>query len=496
MVNTEQNNLIERPPVIAVMGHIDHGKSKLLDYIRKTNIVDREAGGITQHTSAYEVVHNGKKITFIDTPGHAAFETMRERGAMIADVAILIVSAEEGVKAQTLEALNSIKEQGTPFVVAINKIDKPQADPDKTKQSLAENGVYVEGYGGNVPCALISAKEGTGVEELLDLLILVSEMEELRGNPNQGAEGFVLESHLDPKSGNTATVIIKNGTLRATDCIVVGKEASKIKRLANFLDVQTKELTFSAPAKIFGFTTLPAVGSTFKSFANKKDAEGCASECKTEACPKIVFSLKQSDEVGLPLIIKADVAGTLEALEKELAKIHVDKVIPDIYDRSVGAITENDIKLISAFPHARIIGFKTKIEKTAQTLAEKTGVQIKTSDIIYKLSEWLEEEMKAIAPKITSEETIGKAKILKTFGRNKDKQVVGGQASEGQLIRGKKIKIMRREVEIGRGEIIDLQMQKIKTHEVSAGNQFGAEISCKIEIAPGDIIEVFDLVTK
>jgi len=277
---------------------------------------------------------------------------------------------------------------------------------------------------------------------------------------------------------------------------VVGKEASKIKRLANFLDVQTKELTFSAPAKIFGFTTLPAVGSAFKSFSDKKDAEQCACECQEKVCQKVVFNLKQSDEVGLPLIIKADVAGTLEALEKELAKIHVDKVIPDIYDRGVGAITENDIKLISAFPHARIIGFKTKIEKNAQALAEKAGVQIKTSDIIYKLSEWLEEEMKAIAPKVTSEETVGKAKILKTFGRNKDKQVIGGQVSDGQMIKGKKIKVLRREVEIGRGEIVDLQMQKIKTHEVSAGNQFGAEISCKIEIAPGDIIEVFDLVTK
>ncbi len=496
MVNTKEQNLIERPPVIAVMGHIDHGKSKLLDYIRKTNIVDREAGGITQHTSAYEVVHNNKKITFIDTPGHAAFETMRQRGAMIADIAILIVSAEEGVKAQTIEALNSIKEHDTPFVVAINKIDKPQADPDKTKQSLAENGVFVEGYGGSVPCALISAVEGTGVNELLDLLLLVSEMEELRGSPQKGAEGFVLESHLDPKSGTTATVIIKDGTLKVTDFIVVGREASKIKRLANFLDHPVKELTFSAPAKIFGFTTLPAVGSSFHSFVDKKEAEQFASECEKENCRKVVFSLKQTDEVGLPVIIKADVAGTLEALEKELAKIKVDKVVLDIYEQGVGTITENDIKLISAFPHAKIIGFKTKIDNNAQSLAEKTGVAIKTSDIIYKLSEWLEEEMKAIAPKVTIEQTVGKAKILKTFSRTKDKQVVGGQASEGVIARGRKVRILRRDVEVGHGEIADLQMQKIKTSEVPAGNQFGAEISSKIEIAPGDVIEVFDLVTK
>jgi len=500
--NTTNPNLIERPPVIAVMGHIDHGKSKLLDYIRKTNIVEKEAGGITQHTSAYEVIHNlpaqagSKKITFLDTPGHAAFTSMRERGAQIADIAILVVSAEEGVKAQTLEAWQSIKDHATPFVVAINKIDKPAADINKTKQSLAENGIFVEGYGGNIPFAPISAKEGTGVNELLDLLLLVAEMEQLTGNRQAPAEGFVLEAHLDPQSGITSTLIIKNGTLHANDFIVVGNEVTKIKRLTNFLDQPVKELSFSAPVKIFGFAKLPAVGLPFSSFADKKKAEQFASEQQNkEACCRVIAKQEEGC-ICLPLIIKADVSGTLEALEKEVLKLSVERVTLNLIDRGVGVITENDVKQVAAFPNAIIIGFRVKTEKSAQTLAEKSGVSIQTSDIIYKLSEWLEERMKQAMPRQTVEETVGRAKVLKTFGKNKEKQIVGCATVSGVIIKDKKIKILRHDQEIGRGEILGLQLQKIKVDEVQENNQFGAELEAKIEIAPGDYLEVFDTITK
>ncbi len=494
--DTVKTGLVERPPVIAVMGHIDHGKSKLLDYIRKTNIVDKESGGITQHTSAYEVIHNAKKITFLDTPGHAAFTSMRQRGAQIADIAILIVSAEEGVKAQTLEALQSIKDHDTPFVVAINKIDKPAADIEKTKQSLAENGVFVEGYGGSVPVALISAKEGNGVNELLDLLLLVAELEELKGDHAVPAEGFVLETHLDPKSGTAATLIIKNGTLRGSDYLVIGKEVTKIKRLADFLDQPIKELTFSAPANIFGFAKLPPVGAPFKSFADKKEAEGFAEKAPTLNIRRMSLCAKEDGKISLPIVIKADVAGTLEAVEKELAKLNVENVNLDIIDLGVGSITENDVKLVQSFPNAKILGFRVKAEKSALTLAEKSKTTIQTSDIIYKLSEWLEEEMKQAAPKQTIEEVLGKAKILKTFGASGDKQIVGGIVGSGKVIKGKEVKILRRENEIGRGKIVGLQMQKIKMDEVDENNQFGAEIDAKMEIAPGDYIEVFDVIIK
>ncbi len=495
---TAKTGLISRPPVIAVMGHIDHGKSKLLDYIRKTNIVDKESGGITQHTSAYEVIHNEQKITFLDTPGHAAFTTMRERGAQIADIAILIVSAEEGVKAQTLEALKSIQDHNTPFVVAINKIDRPEADVEKTKQSLAENGVFLEGYGGSTPVALISAKEGTGVNELLDLLLLVAELEELTGTTEIPAEGFVLETHLDPRSGTTATLIIKDGTLHDNDYLVVGKEITKIKRLANFLDAPVEKLTFSAPAHISGLTKLPPVGAPFKAFASKKEAECFAACAPTEEnCRRALNCNTEADGIiNLPIIIKADVAGTLEAVEKELAKIKVENVNLNIIDLGVGSITENDIKQVQAFPNAKILGFRVKAEKSAMALAEKSKAVIETSDIIYKLSEWLEEEMKQAAPKQTIEEVLGKAKILKTFGENGEKQIVGGIVGQGKIVRGKEIKVLRRENEVGRGKIVSLQMQKIKTDEVLENNQFGAEVDAKVEIAPGDYLEAFETVVK
>lgn len=498
MKKESHDNLIERPPVIAVMGHIDHGKSKLLDYIRNTNIVERESGGITQHVSAYEVVHNGKKITFLDTPGHEAFEAMRRRGAQICDIAILIVSAEEGVKAQTLEALNSIQNNKKPFVVAINKIDRPTADPDKTKQSLAENGVFVEGYGGSVPCALISAKEGTGVNELLDLLLLVAELEELKGDSESFADGFVLESNLDSRSGITATLVIKNGTMTDKDFIVIGNDISKIKKMDDFLGKSASKLSFSSPTKIFGFNSLPAVGCQFRSFATKQEAEDWVNGHPTESTTssKIDCSDRPSDAVSIPIVIKADVTGTLEAVEREINKVQVEKVYVDIVSKNVGPITENDINTVSAFPGAIIIGFKVKVEKSAQTLAEKSNVSIQTSDIIYKLSEWLEEIMKSRAPKTTIEELIGKAKILKTFARTKDRQVVGGIVGNGKIIKGKNIKIIRRDIEIGRGEITDLQMQKIKVPEVEENTQFGAEIEAKIEISSGDYIEAFDTVTK
>lgn len=497
MSKTEQKTgNVPRPPVIAVMGHIDHGKSKLLDYIRKTNIVDKEAGGITQHTSAYEVIHHEQKITFLDTPGHAAFTTMRERGAQIADIAILIVSAEEGVKAQTLEALQSIKDHQTPFIIAINKIDKPAADVEKTKQSLAENGVFVEGYGGNVPVALISAKEGTGVNELLDLLLLAAEMEELTGDHSAPAEGFVLEANLDAKCGTAATLIIKNGTLQASDYLVVGREITKIKRLANFQDQIVKELTFSAPARIFGFAKLPPVGAPFRAFADKKEADAFAVQAPEQTARHFASNNKEEGQVSLPLIVKADVAGTLEAVEKELAKIKIENVNLNIIDLGVGSITENDIKQVQGFPGAKIIGFRVKAEKSALALAEKNKIVIQTSDIIYKLSEWLEEEMKLAAPKQTVEEILGKAKILKTFGVNGDKQIIGGIVGSGQVIKGKEVRIIRRDNEIGRGKITGLQIQKIKTEEVSENTQFGAEIDAKVEIAAGDYLEAFETVTK
>lgn len=505
MTDKPANNQIERPPVIAVMGHVDHGKSTLLDYIRKTNVVAREAGGITQHISAYEVSHETpsgeiKKITFLDTPGHAAFESIRARGAQIADIAILIVSAEDGVKAQTVEVIKAIHETKTPFIVAINKIDKPNANIDRTKRDLAEAGVLLEGYGGQVPFVPISAKSGEGVSELLDTMLLVAELEQLTGNPDANGEGYVLEANLDSRVGVTTTFIIKNGTINTGDYAVVfgEKEVVKIKKIENFLGETVDSATFSSPVRIFGFNKIPKVGASFITFKSKKEAERFCQDNSIQTTSTYNTSSPEEDtnKLVLPIILKADVCGTLEALQKEVGKINHEQVTLKIIQTGIGAITENDVKLASGSANALIVGFNVKVDRAASDLAERLLIPIKTFNIIYKLSEWLEEEVNRQAPKVNTDKIIGVAKVLKVFLKNKDRQVIGGAVTDGKIMRGREVKILRRDAEIGRGIITDLEENKLKTSEVEKDKQFGAVVEAKIMIAAGDILEVFETITK
>ena len=488
----------ERPPIIAVMGHIDHGKSTLLDYIRKANTVADEAGGITQHISAYEVVRTAtdgseKRITFLDTPGHEAFSGMRARGATVADIAILIVSAEDGVKPQTLEALQSIRDAGTPFVVAINKIDKPDANPDKVKQDLMEHGVYVEGYGGDVPAVAISAVTGQGVDELLDTVLLVAEMEELAGDPLAPAEGVVVESHLDPKKGASATLVITNGTLRKGMYAVAENTLSPVRILEDFGGEAIDEASFSSPVVVTGWNSVPRVGSEFSVFENKKDAERAVADFLETAKKREKLEIKKSTETEtvIPLLVKTDVAGTLEAIEKEIGKVKRDNVTIQIVQKNVGNITEGDIKLISVAENPIVIGFHVSPDTRARDAAERMGVEIKTFDIIYKITEYLEEVARERAPKILTEETTGEAKILRVFSRAKNKQVVGGRVLSGNIRKKSSVKILRRENEIGKGEIVELQRQKTAADSVAEDEEFGAMISSPIEIAEGDRIIAF-----
>lgn len=489
---------IIRSPIVVVMGHIDHGKSTLLDYIRQSNVVASEAGGITQATSAYEASHEagGKKhlITFLDTPGHAAFAGMRERGATIADIAILVISAEEGVKAQTLEAQADIITANLPYIVAINKIDRPNANPELIKQQLAENNILLEGYGGTVPVAEISAKTGQGVTDLLDLLLLLAELQNLEAEPATPASGYVLESHLDPRAGIAATLIIKNGTLHTGDFIVTAGEISKIKNLRNFAAETKSELPPAAPARVIGLAALPPIGASFQTFTNKKEAEkfaenekgGLKNEVKnkTSTLPETV--------VEIPLVLKADVAGSLEALTREVKKLENEQVRLKIVGASVGRISDSDIKLGADL----ILGFNTNAEKNAGELAEKLGVEIITFNIIYKLSEWLEERIKAKTPKREEVVTIGKAKLLKIFSQEKDKQVVGGVVTEGRFLLGKAVKIWRRDNEVARGKVLELQEQKLPAKEIEADHQFGALVECRLPLAVGDMLEVVDIVER
>ena len=496
----QEKNIIERPPVIAVMGHIDHGKSKLLDYIRKSNVVEGESGGITQHISAYEVERknadgNVKKITFLDTPGHEAFSAMRERGANIADIAILVVSAEDGVKAQTLEALQSIKDGKIPFVIAINKIDKPAANVQKTKNELVENEIYIEGMGGDIPFVPISAMTGEGVDDLLDTMLLIAEMEELKGDTNEPANGFVLESNIDPQKGVSATLIIKNGTLKKGMCISAGDAMSPVRVIENFLGKNIDEAKFSSPVSITGFNAAPETGVPFSAFAAKKDAETACDAYESQQSSITIIGNKDA-AVMIPLIIKSDALGTLEAVEKELLKIKHEKVAFKIIQKGVGNVTETDTKVASGSSDIIIIGFRVKADKDATAYAEKFNMQIKTFAIIYNITDYLEEVVKERVPKELIEEATGKAKIIRVFSKAKDKQVLGAKMQEGEISLKARVTILRRDVEIGKGVILELQEQKVKKDKVSEGAEFGLMVESKMDIAEGDKIIPFTIVEK
>ncbi|MBX4215449.1 translation initiation factor IF-2 [Candidatus Parcubacteria bacterium] len=504
---------MSRPPVIVITGHIDHGKSTLLDYIRKSNIVAGEAGGITQHLSAYEVAHKKEdgtlqKITFLDTPGHEAFSGMRERGVSAADIAILIVSAEDGVKAQTVEALKTIKSAGLPFIVAFNKIDKPGANVEKAKNELAEKEVYLEGYGGDVPYAEISAKTGQGVPELLDLIILVAELKELTTDPEQPAHGTVIESHLNSKRGVSATLIVKDGTLKRGDFLVIENVVSPIRIAEDFLGKPIIEATAGTPVFMAGLSAQPRVGAIFRTHENKKEAERAAESHQAEmkkpapaAAPRPASTdAAPEEEVKLitviPLTLKADTAGTLEALEKEIGKIKADGVILKLVQKGVGPVNEGEIKSTLGSKDGIILGFNVKVENKAKDLAEREGITIGLFNIIYKLTEWLAQETERRRPRVKVEEATGKAKILRFFSRQGDKQVIGGRVLEGKLLQGETVKIVRRDFEIGRGKIVELQSQKLKVKEVGEGKEFGLLIDSKMDIAEGDVLEAFMIVEK
>jgi translation initiation factor IF-2 len=488
---------IERPPVICIMGHIDHGKSTLLDYIRKTNVVDSEAGGITQKISAYEVIHKGKKITFLDTPGHESFAKIRRRGASVADIAVLVVSAEDGVKKQTIEAFQCIKESDTPMIVAINKIDKPGADIEKIKMGLAENEIYLEGYGGSVPFALISAKFGQGVDELLDLMLLVAEMEELRGDKGKNAEGVVIEANMDKKKGISATMIIKDGTIKSGMFVACGNALAPTRIMEDFLGKKISEATFSSPIRIVGFDILPKVGTKFATFEKKEEALDYVSVYHEPVMKRCAITEEDAENQGnINVIIKADVTGSIEGIEHELEKIKTDRMKVRVVNFGVGDITENDVNMLAGKADSLVLGFNVKVDSQALASAEKSGIQIKTFDIIYKLTEWLSEMAIARTPKISVEEVTGRAKILKFFSAVKDKNVIGARVEEGEIKVGDEVKILRQEAEMGRGKIRELQQMKEKVSEVRTGVEFGCQLQSDITPAPGDKIVSYKIIQK
>ncbi len=502
-MSSETNQMVKRPPVVAILGHIDHGKSTLLDYIRKTNIAEKEAGGITQHITSYEITHNdeehgNQRITFIDTPGHESFRDVRSRGARIADIAILIVSAEDGVMPQTIEAIKCIKKDNVPFIVAINKIDSPRADIEKTKYALIENEVYLEGLGGDVPFVPISAKTGDGINDLLSMILLVADLEDFKTDTSIKATGIVIEAHKDDKRGISGTVIIKDGVIKVGDFISGHTSMSPVRSIEDTSGFKYKEVTASKPIVIYGWTSLPPVGTFVEIFATKKEAEEYCRNCQSQEKEVVVERNIQSrdDLAVIPIIIKTDVSGTGEAVKFELNKIKTERVQFNILENTTGIIGEADMKKALSNPQTIVVGMGVGIDPRAEAMRERNGTNVKTFKIIYELVDWLKEIVSERRPLITVEEVAGNVKILAIFNQTKKNQVLGGKVTDGTISLGNNVNVLRRGEKIGSGVIKELQQQRVASKQVQEGNEFGASIASEAEIAVGDTLEVIIKVEK
>ncbi|TSC83462.1 MAG: translation initiation factor IF-2 [Parcubacteria group bacterium Gr01-1014_17] len=492
-----------RQPVVAIVGHVDHGKSTLLDYIRKTNVAEKEAGGITQRIGAYEVLHKtteGKerRLSFIDTPGHEAFGGSRGRAVGAADVAILAVASDEGAKPQTLESIKILQKHNIPFVVAFTKADKPNADAERAKQSLAEHELYVEGYGGAVPSAGVSAKTGAGVSELLDLVLLLADMHGAPCDSTQTAKGVVIEAERGSAKGISATLVVKNGTVRKGQALVAGKALSIIRTLEDYSGKPIAEAGCGRIARVGGWSELPSAGDAFRAYENKKEAEKSLKihTASGERNPK--KSEKQNEvnatRVVVPLVVKADTAGSIEAIKHELAKLQSEKIEMKIIGAGLGDIGEGDLRLAGSACDAVLVGFNVGADSAAERHAKATGTKIHLFDIIYRLSDFITEIAKARTPKEKREEVAGQARIVKIFSEEKSTQVVGGKVLEGVLALGDEFRIVRRGERIGTGRTKELQKFKEKIREAAVGTEFGALTASTFPLAVGDTIEVVRIV--
>ncbi len=485
-----------RPPIVVVLGHIDHGKSSLLEAIRDFKITARESGGITQHIGAYQVEEKGKKITFLDTPGHEAFSQMRSRGAKVADIAILVIDAAEGVKPQTKEAIAHIKEVKIPAIIALNKIDKPEANPEKVKRELQKEDFAVESLGGKIPSVEISAKTKKGIPELLDLILLVAEMEELKSDPQKSAEGVVIESYLDNLRGPTATLLLTDGCLKIGDLVAAGSSFAKIKNIENFKKISVKEAFPSDPVIIFGFNEAPKVGENFKVFPDLANIENyLREEAKKTSFISPQEEKKETQETlenderpnVLNLILKTDVLGSIEAIEGTLKSLPQEKVILKILKSKAGNINESDVKLAAA-SRAIILGFRVKIGAIAKKMAERENIKIKTFEVIYDLVEETRRLMEKILEPEEIRTELGKLKVLAKFLTEKNRQIIGGRVAEGVVKKGALVEVFRGEEKIGQGKMVGLQRNKKEANEIQKGEECGVLFEGNAVVEEGDIL--------
>ncbi|WP_368929492.1 translation initiation factor IF-2 [Bacillus pumilus] len=501
-VEDKEEDMQVRPPVVTIMGHVDHGKTTLLDSIRKTKVVEGEAGGITQHIGAYQIEENGKKITFLDTPGHAAFTTMRARGAEVTDTTILVVAADDGVMPQTVEAINHAKAAEVPIIVAVNKIDKPTANPDRVMQELTEHGLVPEAWGGETIFVPLSAKTGEGIDELIEMILLVSEVGELKANPNRAAKGTVIEAELDKGRGSVATLLVQTGTLHVGDPIVVGNTFGRVRAMVNDIGRRVKTAGPSTPVEITGLNDVPNAGDQFLVFKDEKTArqvgEARASKQLDEqrsdkaklSLDDLFEQIKQGEVKDINLIVKADVQGSAEALTAALQKIEVEGVKVKIIHTGVGAITESDIILASA-SNAIVIGFNVRPDGNAKSTAETENVDIRLHRIIYKVIDEIEAAMKGMLDPEYEEKVIGQVEVRQTFKVSKIGTIAGGYVTEGTITRDSGIRLIRDGVVIFEGEVDVLKRFKDDVKEVSQGYECGITIKKYNDIREGDVMESF-----
>jgi translation initiation factor IF-2 len=486
-------NLKPRPPVVTILGHVDHGKTTLLDAIRKTNVAAGESGGITQHISAYQVKKKGQLITFVDTPGHEAFSAMRERGVDIADIAVLVVAADDGVRPQTKEVIEYLLAKKIPTLVAINKIDKPEADVQKVKQELANNGIALEEWGGQVMVSKISAKQGIGLDGLLENILLLSEVEDFRANYSRDPLGIVLESNLDPQRGPIATVLIKTGTLKIGQDIFAGSSFGRIKRMENFKGQKIIEAGPGTPVKIFGFNNTPRSNDILQSIAGKSRSRIREIQNKnmpnkmTLGSEQIMKKVANEKIKKLNIILKSDVQGSLEAIQQILNEIKSEEVAISYIDTGVGNITESDVRLASA-GKAFIYGFNVEITPVAKRLAETVQAEIKNYKIIYELVEDIKNKLIAMLPLVVERIDFGKLKVLAIFKTGKEDMIVGGKIISGKIINSSLIEVLRNDVVIGKGKLSNLQENKVNVDEVTNGKECGITFLGSVKIKEGDIL--------
>lgn len=497
-----QEEQVVRPPVVTIMGHVDHGKTTLLDSIRNTKVTAGEAGGITQHIGAYQVNIDGKKITFLDTPGHAAFTTMRARGASITDLAIIVVAADDGVMPQTVEAINHAKAAEVPIIVAVNKMDKPSANPDRVMQELTEHGLVPEDWGGDTIFVPISALKGEGIDTLLEMILLVSEVAELKANPNRSAIGSVIEAQLDKGRGSVATLLVQDGTLRVGDPIVVGHAYGRVRAMVNDLGRRVKEAGPSTPVEITGINEVPQAGDRFVVFEDEKTArqvgesramtaiQANRSEKQRVTLDNLFEQMSHGDVKELNLIVKADVQGTVEAMAASLMKIDVEGVNVKIIHTGAGAITESDISLAAA-SNAIVIGFNVRPDVNAKRAADEEGVDIRLHRIIYKVIEEIEAAMKGMLDPEFEEKIIGQAEVRQTIKVSKVGTIAGSYITDGKVTRDSGVRVIREGIVVFEGELDSLKRFKDDAKEVAKGYECGITIKNFNDIKEGDIIEAF-----